>query len=663
MTAADAATSHLFSGFRLGSLALRNRIVMAPMETNMADAAGDAPEPLVGYYAARARGGAGMVTVEFTCVDRPAGLGAHVQLSLDSDERIPSHRRLAAAIKAEGARACLQLHHSGRQTFARHTAPAQPVAPSAVACGNYRTVPRALEIDEIESLVARFAEAAARAIEAGYDAIELHGAHGYLLGQFLSPHANKRSDRYGGDEAGRLRFPVEVIAAVKARIGAAPLIYRISAAEGVAGGLTIEDTERLVPHLAAAGLDALHVSTGTGERVDWNVDPTDHPEGWRLPFARRLRAASGLPVIGVGVIRRPETAERALAEGDCDLIALGRALLVDPDWPEKVRTGRADRIVPCTSCNWCIDRLIADAPVACAENPEIGREGRAAPPRVTRPTRAVVVGAGPAGITAALMLDAAGVAVTLFEARDRAALGVQVSGAPPGKEKFLWYRDHLLARLAESGLDLRLGAPASAEAVAALSPDFVAVAVGGRDRPAEAAGLDDPRAVPAWEVLAGDATLSEGPIAVWGGGETGCEAAEFAAEAGREVTLVTAGEAKRLARRAQGIYRRRLTARLHASPRVEILDRTGLGALAGDAVRLRPAEGPETRRPVAQLLVAQGREPAPELAARLRAAGLEVAEIGDCREVRRIGDAVHDADAAVRAFLSVRAGAPVPAET
>ena len=646
----------LFSPFRLGSLALANRIVMAPMETNMSGPDGSVTDRMIAYYAERAAGGAGLVTVEFTCVDRPAGLGASPQLSLDSDDLIAGHRRLVDAIHAAGSKACLQIHHAGRQTLLKHTGGVQPVAPSAIPCRSFRVEPRELTVPEIAGLVGKFAAAAARAVEAGYDAIELHGAHGYLLGQFLSPHSNRRTDIYGGDEARRLRFPCEVIAAVKAAAGGRPVIYRLSAAEYVEGGLGIEDTARLAPYLVAAGADALHVSTGTGERLDCNVDPVNHAEGWRLPLARAIREAAGVPVIGVGVIRHPEVAEQAIAAGDCDLVALGRALLVDPQWPEKARDGRAGEIRPCTSCNWCIDRLMADVPVGCAENPRAGREGEPDPLSArAEGLRAIVVGAGPGGIQAALMLDAAGMDVTLLEKRAAPGSGVTVSGMPPGKDKFLWYRDHLAGELARSRVALRCGVEATPDMVAQMQPDLAVVAIGGTDRRPPVPGLGLPNVVPAYEVLAGEVALAEGPLVVWGGGETGCEAAEHAAAQGRRVTLVTAGPEKRLARRAQLIYRRQLLKRIAENPLIEVRAGCRMLEILPDGVRVAGEDGAEAHIPAVQVLVAQGRGAQSDFAAALAARGLAVAEIGDCRDVRRIGDAVDDAYEAVASFLTSRA--------
>ncbi len=639
--------------FDLAGLRLANRLVMAAMETNMAAPDGSVTPELVAWYAERARGGAGMVTVEFTCVDRTEGLGAAPQLSLDSPHLIGGHARLAEAIRAGGARACLQLHHAGRQTTPRMIGGRQPVAPSAFQSPMYRVAPRALEAGEIERLVEAFARAAGWAIGAGYEAIELHGAHGYLLGQFLSPHTNRRDDAWGGDEARRLAFPAAVIRAVKDRVGAAgPLIYRMSAAEFVPGGLAIEDTERLAPHLVAAGADAIHVSTGIAERIDTNVDPISTPEGWRLPFARRIRAATGAPVIGVGVIRRPEMAEAAVAEGDCDLVALGRALIADPLWPQKALSGQARTIRPCTSCNWCIDRLARMVPVGCAENPRAGRERDPPLPRTGGGRRALVVGGGPGGIAAALLLDGAGFSVTLAEARAALGGGLVASANPPGKDKLFWYRDYLVARLADSAVTVLAGTRVDAAFLATFAPAVLVVATGARTRPRAIPGADRPHVADAYDLLMEEppALPGEGPAIVYGGGETGCETAELLAHRGVAVTIVTRSPARRMARAAEFVYRRRLLQAIADNPLISVRDNTHLLSIGADTVVLGTHEGEETV-PARLVVLAQGRDPGSDLLAAAAARKIPARVIGDAAGIRRIGEAVNEAYLAVRHVL------------
>jgi len=656
MATMPAAFPLLFSPVSIGGLSLANRVVMAAMETNLAGAEGEVTPALLAHYRRRAAGGAGMVIVEYTAVERRHGLGSRVQLSLDRDDLVDGHARLADAIRSGGARACLQLHHAGRQTSPRFLDGRRPVAPSVVDSWLFRHPPRALEAGEIEALVGAFAAAAARAAAAGYDAVELHGAHGYLLGQFLSPWSNRRDDAWGGDPARRLAFPVAVVRAVKAALGGRALVYRMSAEEFVPGGLDPAEAAAAARALVAAGADAIHVATGVAERLDTNVDPIAAPEGWRLGHARRVRQAlaGAAPVVAVGVIRRPDLAEAAIAEGSADLVALGRALLADPDWPLKAAAGEVAAIRPCTSCNWCIQRLMRHGPVGCAENPAVGREHEPAPrARPDRPV-AVVVGGGPGGMAGALMLADAGCRVVLFEAARRLGGGLVVSAAPPFKDKLLWYRDHLERRVAASAIEVRLATRADPALILALDPAFVLLATGGRERAHGLAGRTAPIAVAAYDVLAGRVALGPGPVVVWGGGETGCEAAEFALAAGHAVTLVTRQTRKTLAPSAEPVYRRTLLARLLAAPGLTLRAEATVTAIGSGVVTVVDAAGTATL-PAGQVLLAQGRVPEDRLAALLDDAldggSRTVARIGDARRPGRIGEAVNDAWDAVRAFL------------
>lgn len=646
---------HLFSPFSIGPLQLKNRVVMAPMESKLANADGSVSERSVAYYTARARGGAALVNVEFTCVDATDGYGTLLpQYRLDGDEFIAGHRTLVDALHAAGAKACVQLSHAGRQAVEKNIG-RQPVAPSAVYLALTQTTPRVLEEHEIWRIIRAYASAARRALAAGYDAVMLHGAHGYLLTQFLSPFLNRRDDAWGGDFERRLRFPLEVIAAVKAELGETPLLYRMSVDEFMDGGLTIADSERITPRLAAAGVQAFDISIGTLDRHDLLVEDMSIPEGWRLPMARRIRVAAGVPVICAGVIRQPDMAERAIAEGDTDVISLGRALLADPEWPLKAEAGRVDDIVPCTSCNWCIANVRARGRVGCAENPRCGDE--IDPPLSTAGAgrRAIVVGAGPGGMAAALYFDEAGFETTLYERRDFVGGGLIASATPPFKGKLFWYRDYLHRRLARSGVMLKLADELDANALAELQPEAVIIARGAAPKRMDFDGADRANVGFAIDLLMGDLridALPPGPLLVYGGGETGCETAEFLAAQGRRVALVTRSLATQLARAAEVRYRVNLLKRMHANPLITIHEERTLEALDDTGATLAGAAGERIDVPAAFVLIAQGFVPSAGFEDQLRQRGIAFSVIGDANAVGRIGDAVNGAYHAVRALAS-----------
>ncbi|MDB5869190.1 MAG: fadH, partial [Polaromonas sp.] len=579
---------------------------------------------------------------------------------------LAGHQRLVEAITGAGSVACMQLQHGGQGAKRTLVDGGMPMTASNVMSPRdpERLIARAMTLAEVEHLIECFGRTAELGVQAGYQAFELHGAHGYLLTSFLSPFTNQRDDAFGGDEARRLEFPRRVIARVKQAIGDRPLIYRLSADEFTPLGLGIADMERIVPHLVAAGVDALHVSMGLGWTGLENViDPMSAPEGWKLPYARRLRAASGVPVIAVGQIRLPETAERAVREGDADLIALGRPLLADPQWARKARVGHVDQIRPCTSCNYCVTMGSGEnGIVGCAENPRTGRELEALPHAAPGAGgRVVVVGAGPGGMAAALMLQQAGFDTELQEARAYLGGGLIASAAPPHKDKLRWYQDYLAHQLAGSEITVRTATRADPRKLAADGTRLVVLAHGGRPKKLPIEGVEWRGVLDAYELLMSDGLILPDaqpglPMLVYGGGETGCETAEYLAERGQEVLLVTRSSARQLARAAEPIYRSVLLQRLKGNPKVKLLPDTHLERIGEEGlVSLRGADGALQQVATARVLLAQGREPDPELPLALAAAGVPFVAIGDARKGGRIGDAVHDAYAAVSALCATSA--------
>lgn len=648
---------HVFTPLTLRGVTLPNRLVMAPMSTELGGLEGEVTPAMIAFYRERALGGMGLIVVEYTCVDPDTGRAHAYQLTLDDRRNLDGHRRLVSTIHDAGAKIFMQIQHGGQYANPKVLPGGMPVGPSDIFSKRdpLRMTCRGLTSEEVTRMVASFANTAALAVEAGYDGVELHGAHGYLLTQFLSPLGNKRDDAWGGDEARRLAFPVAVIGAVRAAIGDRPLVYRLSADEFRTGGLTIEDMERIAPRLVEAGVDALHVSTGwgVGPAFEKVVEPMSTQEGWRIPYAARLRRATGVPVITVGQIRWPEMAEKAIADGDADLVALGRPMLTDPQWANKAKAGRRDLIRPCTSCNWCISPHPGRVQVGCAENPRTGTE--LDPPILAgtgRGRRAVVVGAGPGGASAALLLCQAGFETHIFETRAFTGGGIIASATPPGKDKLFWYSNYLGDRLDESSVVRHFGQRAALGDILALRPDVVFLAAGTQriDLPIE--GLDDPMVMDAYDLLMRERDLGLSPgdhAVVYGGGETGCETAEFCAHHGIRVTLVSRSPADKLARSADWVYRMGLLRRLHDNPLVTVADNAHVRAVGNRAVTLQ--SGDTTSEIAAdRLLLAQGRRSADALFEDLTRAGIAVSVIGDNRQVGRIGDAVHMAYRAVQAL-------------
>jgi 2,4-dienoyl-CoA reductase (NADPH2) len=646
---------HLFSPLHIGSVEVKNRLAMAPMSTELGGLQGEVTPAMIAFYRERAVGGMGLIIVEYTCVSPATGRAHQNQLTLDDRRNLEGHRRLVRTIHEAGAKIFMQIQHGGQYANPKLVENGTPVGPSDVYS---RRDPsklncRGMTSEEVAAMAEAFGHTAALAAEAGYDGVELHGAHGYLLTQFMSPLVNKRDDEWGGDAERRLAFPLAVVRAVRKGIGDRALVYRLSADEFRPGGFTIEDMEAAAPKLVEAGADALHVSTGwgVGQWFEKVVEPMSTPEGWRIPYAARIRKAAGVPVIAVGQIRWPETGEQAVADGQTDMIALGRPMLADPEWANKANAGRRDLIRPCTSCNWCIGPNRGRVQVGCAENPRTGTElDPPIPADMGKGRRAVVVGAGPGGASAALLLDQSGFETHVFEARSFTGGGIIASATPPGKDKLFWYSDYLARRLDGSGVTRHFGVSAGLEDILALKPDVAILAAGTRRIDLPIDGLDDPMVMDAYDLLMQERELglSEGAHAiVYGGGETGCETAEFCAHHGVRVTLVSRSPADKLARSADWVYRIGLLRRIHANPLITVLDNSHVRSVAGGKVVIETGDT-QTVLDADRLLLAQGRQADNLLEQALVDAGIAVSVVGDSRKVGRIGDAVHMAYRAVQ---------------
>jgi len=646
---------HLFSPMDFAGVELKNRLVMSPMSTGFGGEDGSVQPRHLAFYRERALGGFGLIVVEFTCVEAATGRSEKHQLSLETRANLDGHKRLVDAVKGAGAKVFVQLQHGGRyadKRFVRLPKAASSVYsrkdPTKLVSGEFTS-------DEVRRLIDRFGTTARLAAEAGYDGIEVHGAHGYLVAQFISPLCNHRDDEWGGDAERRMAFPVAISQAIRAEIGQRPLVFRLSVDEFLPGGITIDDTEVNAKMLVAAGTSAFHASTGQGpssfERV---MEPMSTPEGWRIPYAGRLRRATGVPVIAVGQIRDPAMAEEAIASGEADLIALGRPTLADSQWAKKVEEGRIEDVRPCTSCNWCISG--ATESVTCAENPRTGNELDTPLPADTGKGRhAVVVGAGPGGIASALLLNEVGFTTDLYEAREKLGGGLIASAAPPGKDKFYWYRDYLVRRLKQSDVHVHLDAPLDAAKLIAIKPDLVFVAAGTRQRPMEVEGIHGPNVLDSYEVLMGEQNhgLRAGDsVIVYGGGETGCETAEYFAKLGLSVTLVTRSSVNDLARAAEFVYRKMLIDRLKKNDQITILANTQIIRIDEQGADLVDQDGQASRITANGVVIAQGRDPHSALVDDVLAAGIPCYVIGDSRKTGRIGNAVHDAYNALRSIAA-----------
>jgi 2,4-dienoyl-CoA reductase-like NADH-dependent reductase (Old Yellow Enzyme family)/thioredoxin reductase len=527
----------LFAPGRVGRRELRNRILMAPMEKNLATADGGVTQRYIDYCEARAAGGAALITLESMYVD-PGGKNHTYQLGLHDDALIGGYRRLADVCHRHGALIGAELQFGGRQTSSLITG-RQPVAPSPVPCTVLTggDTPRALEVDEIRRLVERFAEAARRAVRAGFDVVEIHGAHGYLVGQFLSPYSNRRDDEYGGDVERRLRFPLEVIGAVRDAAGSdVPVLYRISADEHIDGGLTIADVAEIAPRLEAAGVDLIDVTAGIYESAIWMVQPMEMPPACLSPLARRIKERVRIPVSVAGRLADPGAAEGVLEAGDADFVTLGRALHADPAMPRKAAEGRLAEITPCVACLTCSDLLGKNQPVLCLVNTDAAREREYRVRPAPRPQRILVVGAGPAGLEAARVLALRGHAVTVLERAGEPGGQLLLARRVPGRHELAGLVAYLHAAVERLGVEVRVGVDATPDLVVSHGAEAVVIATGARPATPTTPGVLDSRTVDPFDVLRRPIRGLSRALVI-GGGLLGVAVAHVLAERGVDVVM------------------------------------------------------------------------------------------------------------------------------
>jgi 2,4-dienoyl-CoA reductase-like NADH-dependent reductase (Old Yellow Enzyme family) len=635
----------LWSPIRVGTLELPNRLVMAAMGTAFAEPDGRITDRLIRFLERRAQGGVGLVVTEAIAVD-PGGVPFPGVPRADGDRYLDGLRALAAAVRGAGARVAAQLSHAGRQMSTRW-AVTQPVAPSAIACPATRTLPRALEDAEVETLVERFVQAAARAHAAGFDAVELSAGHGYLIHQFLSPRANRRDDRWGGDPERRARFAVEIVRRIRGRLGASlAILVKLSAEEGLAGGLGLADTVAIAHRLAGAGADAIVASAGTYASFDWLVQPALRPEGCLRGHAAALRRAVSVPVAAVGRITDPALAAAIVESGDADLVALGRALLADPDLPQKARAGQTLAVRPCIACNQCLRRLFAPEPINCSVNPEAGREAEPPAPPAPAPGHVVVIGGGAAGMTAAALARERGHRVTLLEAESELGGRLRAAARVPYRREMGRLAVHLAGRLSALGVDVRLGATATPAAVGRLRPDALIRATGARPTIPAVPGINRPHVETAEQCLLGLAP-GRGAVVVVGDTAAACDAAAALQAAGYAPTLLAPGTPRQLALEAESVTRRALLAGLE-DRRIPVLYDARLEAVEARTVRFRAGSGESRELPADRVVLALGPEADEAGAAPYAAVGCPVWSAGDCLTPGGVLGAVHGTAEVVR---------------
>ena len=629
---------HLQAEGRIGRLVVPNRVVMPAMGVNLGSPLGGVTDDLIAYYEARAKGGCGLIITEVTRVEDGCGISDPCQLAARGAGDVADLERLVDAVHKYDTRIFVQLQHPGCNHNSQLTG-MQAVAASAVnPTGG--ALPRALSEAECADYVQKFVMGALVSQMAGADGVELHGAHGYLINSFLSPLMNLRTDRYGGSFENRMRFATEIIAGIRAQCGASfPISVRINAEETMQGGVDLAMAAQIAKALQDAGADAMNVSCYSGGCIE----PGTYEQGWKRYMAEGIKKAVSVPVIAVCNIKEPQVAEELLQAGSCDFVGVGRAQLADAEWCRKAFSGREDEIRKCIGCLACFGEIVKVKRVKCGVNPVTGRERDFANLRRDGAGRAVaVVGGGPAGIEAALVLKERGFAPVLFDRSKRLGGTLNTADKGYGKQKITRYTDSLIAQVKSAGVEVRAGQEATVAAVRALKPCGVFVAIGAEPLIPPIEGLNGKNVVTAESVLLGESKPT-GDVAVIGSGMTGLETAEMLASAGCRLTLV-----EMLAELGPGMYPSVVTdvmSRILPS-KPNVLTGHRLDKVTKDGVELtRLADGEKVVVAVDTVVLALGVRPRKALADEFLSAFDNVRVIGDARKGGRVLEATQDAHA------------------
>lgn len=573
----------LFSPMKIGNVEIKNRIVMAPMCMGFGQYNGCATETMMDYYEERAKGGVGLIFTEITRINDITGASSFGQLGMSHDYQIPALREMADRIHKHNCKIMVELHHPGRQNLGlmigtvpicnigsklmgnlytkiltqavipqgkklqdKHIVP-RTVAPSKCERSKMSdSVNRELSVKEIKRIICQFVEGAVRVKKAGCDGVELHAAHGYLIQQFLSPNTNKRTDQYGGSLENRMRFLLEIIDGIRSNCGKDfPIVVRLTVDEmyseiGQNGkGYNLEEGIKMAKILNDKGIDAIDVSSAAYDTFNYWLEPTTFTPGWRKYLANEVKKVVDIPVIAANLIRSPKQAEIQLEEGTQDFISLGRPLIADPHWPNKVKSGNENLIKRCVCCLYCFESMMKGAYKYthgnCSVNPFVGRENVSLKQNGNG-RKVLIIGAGCAGLTAAELLSKRGFDVTVLEKESKQGGQLNLASKPPHKEKINWVCEDLLSNAINSGSKVLFNTKADKDIIASFSPEIVITATGGNAIHPKSFNGDN--VVTVTQVLNGDIDISNKKVAVIGSGMTGLETSELLVSKGNKVTVV-----------------------------------------------------------------------------------------------------------------------------
>jgi 2,4-dienoyl-CoA reductase-like NADH-dependent reductase (Old Yellow Enzyme family)/thioredoxin reductase len=637
---------HLFSPIEIGRMKAKNRLLMSAMSINFGvDENNYVTDQLTAYLAARAKGGAGMILVGGAGV-HPTGLELPGLPALWEDGCIPAMEKMVARVKSFDTCFGVQLMHGGRQSYHDRKVAPSPIPALAVVKG----VPKELTVAEIAELVASFGDAARRCREAGFDFVEVHAAHGYLINQFLAPNSNHRQDHYGGSFENRIRFFLELLADIKAKAGGDfPVGLRINGEDYVDGGWTLDDALRLAPILEQNGADYLHVSAGVYGSKQLTIPSMYVPHGCFIHLAEAVKQVVNIPVVAVGRIKSPEMADRILKEGRADVVAMGRSLIADPMLPKKALAGELNTIRPCVGCCLgCIHAVLALEPGGCVVNPDVGREYLMdADEMAPSPKRVLVVGAGPAGLAASRKAAMRGHTVTLVEEKGSVGGLLRLAARVPGRGEIMDIINFLNCEVERLGVVLRLNTKLDAALLEELNPEVVILASGSLPDMPIIKGLFTTQMDLCTVIEVLDGKITGDRVIILGGGQAGLVTADFLADKGREVAVLN--RKRHFADEMSSNDRFYLRERLK-NESVRLFKQVNVKTFTEDGVRFTAAGHPETLEGFDTVVVAEGMAPVRDAKQMLAVRKVEVHVIGDAKEPRNLMLAQSEAEEIARSI-------------
>jgi 2,4-dienoyl-CoA reductase-like NADH-dependent reductase (Old Yellow Enzyme family)/thioredoxin reductase len=637
----------LLEPIQIGPMTLKNRMVMAPMATQFATFEGFVTDQLIHYYIERAKGGVGLITTE-SCAVRFDGRGLGRRLGIYKDEMLSGLNELTKAVHDNGSKIVAQLHHGGRICSPKSIFE-YPISSSSIPCPFYGgkyfigVIPRTLLKKEIVEIEKSFAIAAKRAKKAGFDGVQIHAAHGYLINNFLSPYINKRSDEYGGTLQNRLRFLLEMVERVHNAIGnRLALSVRINGDEYVDQGYKIEEGILIAQELEKKGIDEINISAGNYEAIERQIPPMGLPPGCHVHLAEAVKKVVNIPISTVGRINDPELAEKIIRENQADLIYMGRALIADPEFSKKVMEGRSDEIRKCIACNRCSARIFEGFGLGCSVNAVVGNEHKFHLTMSKKPKTVIIVGGGPAGMEAGRICALRNNKVILYEKQNNLGGNINIAGIPNDRSEILNIRDFLINQMCKLNIKVITGTEFKPKMIGGFNPGVIVLATGSLPIIPRIKGIGSNHVKLAEEILKNPINKTKS-IVIIGGGLIGCEVASYLLDKG--VTSITIIEIlDDIAADEENISKKVLIKKLMEKG-VRVLLETHVEKIEKERVLIKNKIGECGYIDADLVIIATGYKPDKKLYNKIlktyRYFSSNLFCIGDCSKTGKIYDAIH----------------------